>query len=76
MSASRAHGGVLRYLRETQFINRHLTGQFDSKYTATIGVDVNPLRFHTSKGDIVFKCWDCAGQEKLRGAQEGNAIKL
>merc|ERR1711934_1253663 len=59
---------------KTQLINRLITGQFNKKYVATIGVEVHPLRFHTSRGDIVFKCWDCAGQEKFGGLRDGYYI--
>ncbi|PKU71862.1 GTP-binding nuclear protein Ran-B1 [Dendrobium catenatum] len=31
--------------------------------TATIGVEVHPLDFHTNCGKIRFYCWDTAGQE-------------
>ena len=36
-------------------------------YQATTGVDVTPLKFHTSEGPVELRVWDCAGQEKLRG---------
>ena len=46
---------------KTTLIHRHLTGNFRRVYTPTLGVDVNPLMFHTNHGSIVFDCWDIAG---------------
>ena len=31
---------------------RHLTGEFEKKYVATLGVEVHPLVFHTNRGAI------------------------
>lgn len=30
---------------KTTFVKRHLTGEFEKKYIATIGVEVHPLSF-------------------------------
>ena len=30
---------------KTTFVRRHLTGEFEKKYNATIGVEVHPLQF-------------------------------
>ena len=51
---------------KTTFVKRHLTGEFEKKYVATLGVEVHPLRFHTNYGPMVFNVWDTAGQEKFR----------
>jgi hypothetical protein len=48
---------------KTTFVKRHLTGEFEKKYVATLGVEVHPLTFHTNRGAIKFNCWDTAGQE-------------
>ncbi|KAI8529494.1 hypothetical protein RHMOL_Rhmol12G0228700 [Rhododendron molle] len=42
--------------------------------TATIGVEVHPLDFHTNCGKIRFYCWDTAGQEKFGGLRDGYYI--
>ncbi|KAG5153492.1 hypothetical protein JHK82_011461 [Glycine max] len=42
--------------------------------TATIGVEVHPLDFHTNCGRIRFYCWDTAGQEKFGGLRDGYYI--
>ena len=56
---------------KTTYINRLLTDEFEKKYVATLGVEVDPLRFNTSHGDICFNMWDCAGQEKFGGLRDG-----
>lgn len=59
---------------KTTFVKRHLTGEFEKKYIATLGVEVHPMVFNTSKGNIRFLVWDTAGQEKLGGLREGYYI--
>merc|ERR1712059_238985 len=39
---------------KTTFVKRHLTGEFEKKYVATLGVEVHPLVFHTNRGAIRF----------------------
>ena len=50
---------------KTTFVKRHLTGEFEKKYVATLGVEVHPLLFYTGRGPIKFNVWDTAGQEKV-----------
>jgi GTP-binding nuclear protein Ran len=59
---------------KTTFVKRHRTGEFEKKYVATQGVDVNPLPFYTSMGQVVFNVWDTAGQERYSGLQDGYYI--
>merc|ERR1711957_645139 len=59
---------------KTTFVKRHLTGEFEKKYIATLGVEVHPMGFHTSKGLINFNVWDTAGQEKFGGLRDGYYI--
>jgi GTP-binding nuclear protein Ran len=59
---------------KTTFVKRHLTGEFEKKYIATLGVEVHPMPFFTSKGKILFNVWDTAGQEKLGGLRDGYYI--
>merc|ERR1712025_692594 len=47
---------------------------FEKKYIATQGVEVHPMPFYTSKGQINFNVWDTAGQEKLGGLRDGYYI--
>ena len=56
---------------KTTFVRRHLTGEFEKRYVATLGVEVHPLLFHTNRGQIKFNVWDTAGQEKFGGLRDG-----
>ncbi len=60
---------------KTTFVKRHLSGEFEKKYIATVGVEVRPLTFHTNCGPIVFNVWDTAGQEKFGGLRDGYYIQ-
>ena len=49
-----AHGAATRVTlnadtvqSQTTFVKRHLTGEFEKKYIATLGVEVHPLAFTT-----------------------------
>ena len=59
---------------KTTFVKRHRTGEFDKKYVATMGVEVHPLPFYTNLGNVIFSCWDTAGQEKFGGLRDGYYI--
>ncbi|KAL8993248.1 MAG: hypothetical protein Q9169_006486 [Polycauliona sp. 2 TL-2023] len=59
---------------KTTFVKRHLTGEFEKKYIATLGVEVHPLAFTTNFGGIQFDVWDTAGQEKFGGLRDGYYI--
>ncbi len=58
---------IFIFLGKTTFVKRHLTGEFEKKYNATVGVEVHPLQFQTNRGLIVYNVWDTAGQEKFGG---------
>lgn len=60
---------------KTTFVKRHLTGEFEKKYVATLGVEVHPIRFQTNRGTICFNVWDTAGQEKFGGLRDGYYIQ-
>merc|ERR1712025_1351281 len=60
---------------KTTFVKRHLTGEFEKKYLATLGVEVHPLGFTTNFGQIQFDVWDTAGQEKFGGLRDGYYIQ-
>jgi GTP-binding nuclear protein Ran len=59
---------------KTTFVKRHLTGEFEKRYIATLGVEVHPMPFFTNHGQMVFNVWDTAGQEKLGGLRDGYYI--
>ncbi|OWF56625.1 GTP-binding nuclear protein Ran [Mizuhopecten yessoensis] len=44
-------------------------------FSATLGVEVHPLNFCTTRGDIKFNVWDTAGQEKFGGLRDGYYIQ-
>ncbi|KAL0623003.1 GTP-binding nuclear protein Ran [Plecturocebus cupreus] len=60
---------------KTTFVKRHLTGEFQKKYVATLGVEVHSLVFHTNRGPIKFNVWDTTGQEKFGGLRDGYYIQ-
>lgn len=60
---------------KSTFVRRHLTGQFTTNYTPTLGVEVHPLTFNTSHGHVRFNVWDTAGQEKFGGLRTGYYIQ-
>merc|ERR1719183_1393344 len=59
---------------KTTFVKRHMTGEFEKKYIATLGVEVHPMPFFTNHGQINFNVWDTAGQEKFGGLRDGYYI--
>ncbi|KAI6181035.1 GTP-binding nuclear protein Ran [Aphelenchoides besseyi] len=60
---------------KTTFVKRHLTGEFEKKYIATLGVEVHPLIFHTTRGQIRFNVSFHSGQEKFGGLRDGYYIQ-
>ena len=56
---------------KTTFVKRHITGEFEKKYIATLGVEVHPMVFYTTLGEVRMNVWDTAGQEKLGGLRDG-----
>ncbi|XP_068140765.1 GTP-binding nuclear protein Ran-like [Drosophila tropicalis] len=60
---------------KTAFVKRHISGEFEKKYVATVGVEVHPLTFTTNRGTICFNVWDTAGQEKFGGLRDGYYIQ-
>jgi GTP-binding nuclear protein Ran len=56
---------------KSTFVKRHRTGEFERQYVPTLGVEVHPLVFTTTKGQIKFNVWDTAGQEKFSGMRDG-----
>jgi GTP-binding nuclear protein Ran len=59
---------------KTSFVKRHLTGEFEKKYVATMGGEVHPLLFHTNHGPIMFNCWEIVGQERFGASRMGQYI--
>jgi GTP-binding nuclear protein Ran len=59
---------------KTTFVKRHTKGEFERCYIATVGAEVNPIVFNTTKGPVRFNIWDTAGQEKFAVLREGYYI--
>ena len=55
---------------KTTWVKRHLTGDFEQKYVATLGVEDHAIDFQTNYGLIRFNVWDCAGQENFGGLRD------
>ena len=55
---------------KTTFVHRHLTGNFQTKYVPTLGVDVN----NYDEYKYNYKLWDLAGSEKYSGLDTGYYI--
>lgn len=47
---------------KSTYIKRQRTGEFEHRYIATQGIDVQPLIFYTNYGKVTFKVWDWASQ--------------
>lgn len=59
---------------KTTYLKRMITGEFEQKYVPTLGVETHRMHFTTNSNqfrNLIFNAWDCAGQEKLGGLQEG-----
>lgn len=68
---------------KTTYVKRWVTGQFERKYLATLGVEVVPVmlagfrrspRFCSAK-TFRFNFWDTAGQEKFGGLRDGYYVQ-
>lgn len=64
------NGGV----GKSTVLNRYKTGKFDKRYIPTTGAEVHPLIFKTNKGDVTLNIWDCAGDHRYRGLEDGYYI--
>lgn len=60
---------------KTTLVRTILSGEFEKRYIATLGVEVSPMTFITNKGPITISFWDCAGQEKYGGLRDGYYIQ-
>lgn len=59
---------------KTTFLKRNLTGEFDTRYMGTKGVEIHILQFDTNRGPMQFQAWDTAGQEGFDMLDEGSYI--
>ena len=56
---------------KTSFVQSYFTREFETKYTATQGVEIRSTVFYTNHGPIKLYLWDIAGQEKLGDSRYG-----
>ncbi|KAJ3105464.1 GTP-binding nuclear protein gsp1/Ran [Phlyctochytrium planicorne] len=61
---------------KTTFVKRHMTGEFEKKYVATLGVEVHPLVFHTNFGPICFNTWDTARKSSVGSVMDTSKASL
>ena len=59
---------------KSSLVRRFVDGNFKDDHVATLGVEVHPLSFNTSKQSIKLNVWDVAGHEKLRSMPSGYHI--
>ncbi len=61
---------------KTSLVRRLTQGNYEKKYIATLGVEVQSLVLttNTNIGKVKLNLWDTAGQEKLSGLREGYYI--
>lgn len=60
---------------KTTWVKKMRTGDFETKYVATLGVEVHPVRIQTNYGQITFNIWDTAGHPKYGGLRDGYYIQ-
>ncbi len=60
---------------KSTLIKRLLTGAFEEKYVATLGINVLSLVFNTTRGLITLNLFDTAGQEKFDDMRIGYYTK-
>ena len=59
---------------KTSFINRYITGEFDSNYNPSTSLEIQRIKFQTNSGNIYLKIWNLSGEineQYLVGGQCG-----
>jgi GTP-binding nuclear protein Ran len=56
---------------KSTFIQRHKGGEFCKKYLPNVAVNIEPLTWSTTSGEVAFNMWDCVGQEKFGCLRQG-----
>lgn len=51
---------------KSQLANRFVNGEFDSKHSPTIGVEVLRKEVSCDERNVAVQVWDCAGDERFR----------
>ena len=52
---------------KTALLREQCGEDFDGHYIPTLGVEVVPIVYNTTKGSFRLNVWDCAGQEMYQG---------
>jgi len=60
---------------KTSFVYKHMLNRIPLDHTPTVGVEIHPIVFNTTKGQIRFNIWDCAGMEEFKGLYEGHYLQ-
>jgi GTP-binding nuclear protein Ran len=60
---------------KTTWVTKLRTSTFVEKHVKTLGVEVHPLRFDTTHGQICFNVWDLAGCDLVRGLGAGYYVQ-
>ncbi|MGW7337318.1 GTP-binding protein [Streptomyces sp. NPDC054808] len=55
---------------KTTFVKQAAAGA-EGTYLTNLGAMVTPVHLSTNMGELVFNCWDTAGQEKFGGLRDG-----
>jgi GTP-binding nuclear protein Ran len=59
---------------KTTLVKQLINGQFDPKYIATLGVEINSINtsviYNNKQTDIILNIWDTAGQDKFLGTPD------
>jgi len=59
---------------KTTWVQRLLTGKFEKKQLATVGVEVHPLIVEYASGSVCLNIWDVAGSERFGGLRDGYMV--
>ncbi|ELR12911.1 GTPbinding protein [Acanthamoeba castellanii str. Neff] len=60
---------------KTTLVKRRVTGELERKYyIPTLGTEVQPLAFDTTRGKVILNIWDSVGGEKPGLLREGHYI--
>ena len=59
---------------KTAFLKRFITGEFQSTYVPTVGVEVYSIVLDTTHGQVRLNIWDVPGDQKFAGLRSGSYI--
>src|SRR3989338_9804993 len=61
---------------KTAFLHKH-SYKDSNLYTSgpTLGIEVSPIDWKGENGPLRFNVWDCAGEEKFKGLEDGYFVE-